>query len=85
MDFERFKKEMQMAEHMAKADVERESYWRGYQRGLRRAYHGEKFGTLEEHRKYLDAINSFDEERKETGRGYSDALKDWGGHDSKIP
>ncbi len=78
MDFERFKKEMRRAESMAKTDVEKESYWRGYQRGLRRAYHGEKFGTAEEHRKYLDAVNSLDETRKETGRGYADALKDWG-------
>ena len=78
MDFERFKKEMSLAEHMGKTDVERESYWRGYQRGLRRAYHGEKFGTAEEHNKFIDAINSFDEARRETGRGYADALKDWG-------
>lgn len=78
MDFERFKKEMQMAEHMAKTDVERESYWRGYQRGLRRAYHGEKFGTPDEHQKFLKLVNSLDESRRETGRGYADALKDWG-------
>lgn len=76
MDFERFKKEMVRAETLAK--MERESYWRGYQRGLRRAYHGHNFGTIEEHQKFLDAINSLDEGRRETGRGYADALKDWG-------
>ena len=78
MDFEQFKREMTRAETLAKTDVEKESYWRGYQRGLRRAYHGEKFGTPEEHRKYLDAVNSFDEGRRETGKGYRDALQDWG-------
>ena len=78
MDFERFKKQMAAAEHMAKADRERESYWRGYQRGIRRAYHGEKFGTPEEHEKFIDAVNSTDEKQKEAGRGYSDALEDWG-------
>lgn len=78
MDFERFKKEMALAETMAKTDVERENYWRGYQRGLRRAYHGDKFGTIEEHQKYLEAVNSPDEGRRETGRGYADALQDWG-------
>ena len=78
MDFERFKKEMQLAEHMAKMDSERENYWRGYQRGLRRAYHGGKFGTLEEHNKFIDAVHSLDESRRETGKGYADALQDWG-------
>ena len=78
MDFERFKKEMALAEHMAKTDVERESYWRGYQRGLRRAYHGDKFGTPEEHKKFLNAVTSPDKRQKETGQGYTDALKDWG-------
>jgi len=76
MDFERFKKEMARAENMAK--MEKENYWRGYQRGLRRAYHGENFGTPEEHEKFLNAANSPDERQKETGRGYADALQDWG-------
>ncbi len=76
MDFERFKKEMARTEAMAK--MERKNYWRGYQRGLQRVYYGEKFGTPEEHRKYLDAVNSLDEGRRETGRGYADGLKDWG-------
>ena len=62
MDFEQFKREMGLAETMAKR--ERENYWRGYQRGLRRAYHGNKFGTPEEHEKFLDAVNSLDEGRR---------------------
>lgn len=29
-------------------------YYAGYQRGLRRRYHGENFGTEEEHQKWMD-------------------------------
>jgi len=49
---------------------ERSDYWAGYQRGLRRHYHGDKFGTEGEHRLWLDCINSEDEQRHDRGRGY---------------
>lgn len=75
MDRERFESEMRLAE--IKGKIERADYWIGYRRELRRAYHGEKFGTLEEHREYLDAINSFDQAQRETGKEYADALQDW--------
>ena len=60
---------------MAKAEVlykhgkpEEADYWRGYRRGLRRRYHGEKFETEEAHQKWLGLINtSF---HSEVGRGY---------------
>jgi len=45
-------------------------YWRGYMRGLRRAYHGENFGTQEDHLKWMALID--DDYRKELGRGYRD-------------
>ena len=53
----------------------RPHYWHGYQRGLRRGFHGELFGTDEEHTRWMrladDGANDADRER---GRGYRDAL-----------
>jgi len=50
-------------------------YWEGYQRGLRRAYYGEIFGTEEEHNLWLAlADDEVDETRRERGRGYRDGL-----------
>lgn len=50
-------------------------YWEGYQRGLRRAYYGEVFGTEEEHNLWLSlADDEVDETRRERGRGYRDGL-----------
>ncbi len=49
---------------------ENKDYWRGYIRGLRRRYHGEKFGTDEEHEQWMNMID--DKDREELGRGYRD-------------
>ena len=71
MNEQTFKLEMTKA--MKFLDLgENKEYWRGYIRGLRRNYHGEDFGTLEEHKKWLSLID--DKSRKELGRGYRDAL-----------
>jgi DNA-binding transcriptional regulator YiaG len=48
----------------------RGDYRRGYERGVRRAYHGVRFGTEEEHH----AWRSFDGHRAELARGYRDGL-----------
>jgi hypothetical protein len=75
MTEQKFKFEMHRAETMrGLADPMMAEYWAGYIRGLRRAYHGEKFGTAEEHEKWLSAANSRDESRKQRGRGYKDGL-----------
>jgi hypothetical protein len=75
MTEQKFKSEMRQAEAMRRtAEPERAEYWAGYIRGLRRAYHGEKFGTDEEHEKWLAAANSRDESRKQRGLGYRDGL-----------
>jgi len=60
-------------------------YWCGYQRGLRRHHHGEKFGTAEEHALWMAAAGQTrDEQRRHRGLGYragfdgmsiSDAIK----------
>jgi hypothetical protein len=43
-------------------------------RGLRRAHHGKRFGTLAEHNLWLSAESSPDEQRAALGRGYRAGL-----------
>lgn len=50
-------------------------YWHGYQRGLRRGFHGELFGTDADHQLWLRlADDGADEASRERGRGYRDGL-----------
>ncbi len=63
MDQKTFMREMRRARAMTS---ENPNYWAGYQRGLRRQYHGENFGTRHEHTRWL--LFS----RDERGRGYRD-------------
>lgn len=75
MTEQKFKSEMRRAESMRRmAEPMMAEYWAGYVRGLRRAYHGEKFGEPGEHEKWLSAANSREESRKQRGRGYADGL-----------
>jgi hypothetical protein len=54
----------------------RPDYWHGYQRGLRRAFQGELFGTTDEHRRWMRlADEGGDKARRERGRGYRDGLR----------
>ena len=71
-----FEHEMMKAEAFktVEQDPLKIQYWYGYQRGLRRAFHGENFGTSAEHEKYLDLIEDADEGRQELGKGYRDGL-----------
>jgi hypothetical protein len=48
-------------------------FWTGYQRGLRRHYHGKKFGTDSEHKKWMSLVK--DETRREKGLGYRVGFK----------
>lgn len=45
-------------------------FWNGYARGLRRNYHGENFGTDEEHTLWMGLSASDDWSRKLRGIGY---------------
>ncbi len=75
MTEQKFRSEMRRAEAMRKtAEPEMSEYWAGYIRGLRRAYHGENFGTQEEHALWLSCVDSPDEMRKQRGQGYRDGL-----------
>lgn len=52
----------------------RSEWWVGYTRGLRRAHHGERFGTQAEHELWLAASESSDQKRAALGRGYRAGL-----------
>jgi len=53
----------------------RPEYWHGYQRGLRRGFQGELFGTDDEHRLWTRlADDGVDNAARERGRGYRDGL-----------
>ena len=69
MDEQQFKQEMAKAKTFWDLD-ENKDYWRGYIRGLRRRYHGDDFGTDEEHEQWMNMIH--DEYREQLGRGYRD-------------
>lgn len=49
-------------------------WWVGYKRGLRRAHHGERFGTAAEHALFMSAVESDDPNRAALGRGYRAGL-----------
>jgi hypothetical protein len=55
-------------------DPIRESWWAGYMRGLRRAHHGERFGSETEHDLWMSAAESTDPMRAALGRGYRAGL-----------
>ena len=47
---------------------DRTEFWTGFQRGLRRKFHGENFGTDEEHEKWMSL--TLDDTRRQLGIGY---------------
>jgi hypothetical protein len=50
-------------------------YWHGYQRGLRRGFLGEMFGTDDEHKHWMRfADGGSDKASRDRGRGYRDGL-----------
>ena len=72
MDRAKFETELNKAKMWMSID-EDQDYWKGYQLGLRRAFHGENFGTGEEHQQYLAALE--DDIRHQLGLGYRDGLR----------
>jgi len=50
-------------------------YWHGYQRGLRRGYMGQLFGTDADHQLWMRlADDGSDKASRDRGRGYRDGL-----------
>jgi hypothetical protein len=68
-----FEREMKKAKMFAYLGG-RADYWHGYQWGLRRAYHGEAFGTEGERDLWMSLADEVDESRRECGLGYRDGL-----------
>ena len=68
-------------------------YWHGYQRGLRRGYMGQLFGTDAEHKVWMRlADDGPDKASRDRGRGYRDGLaacgvtgEDTAANDSSLP
>ena len=52
------------------SDPDEQEFWAGYQRGLRRNNHGDKFGTAAEHKLWLSLADDTDQSRKMRGLGY---------------
>lgn len=69
MDLNTFENEMYKAKEFQKVG-KKPAYWTGFMHGLRRRYHGEKFGTLQEHHLWLTA--SGDRLKKLRSQGYRD-------------
>jgi hypothetical protein len=74
MDEDSFQRELSRARTCGLLEPEREAYWRGFQRGLRRAHLGKQFGTDEEHALWLTLAKVSDRLRRECGEGYRDGL-----------
>jgi hypothetical protein len=73
-----FQSEMRRAETRRRlaTDPTEAEYFAGFIRGLRRAYHGERFGTAAEHALWLTLADDVDESRAAEGRGYRDGLRE---------
>ena len=51
-------------------DFPESDFWAGYARGLRRLFHGEDFGTAQEHELWLSLADEADRSRHMRGVGY---------------
>ena len=69
MDRQTFEHEMNRAKALK---AENPDYWMGYQRGLRRRYRGEKFGTDDEHAFWMSLSEDVTQSREDRGQGYRD-------------
>ena len=67
---------MQRAEALRRLETDpiRGEWWVGYLRGLRRAHHGERFGSEAEHAMWFTAVDSDDPSRAALGHGYRAGL-----------
>jgi hypothetical protein len=75
MDEAKFMAEMAKARASDKHGERSTAYWEGLERGLRRQYHGDKFGTAQEHALWLSgAHNGSEPSSRERGQGYRDGL-----------
>jgi hypothetical protein len=77
VDEQTFQSELNRAKTMlgsAKEPIEA-GYWDGYQRGLRRLFLGERFGTARQHALWLSFSSDADQSTAARGQGYRDGLR----------
>jgi len=68
MEKQQFQSLMTMAKTFQEIEPDRSDFWRGFQRGLRRLYHGENFGTETEHQQWMNCADG--DYRKQSQDGY---------------
>jgi len=68
MKKQKFQSLLGMAKTFQCVDSNRADFWQGYQRGIRRLYHGENFGGVEEHEQFLNCRDG--EYRRDLQSGY---------------
>jgi len=68
MDEKQFQSLLGMAISMQSVDPDQADFWRGFQRGIRRLYHGDNFGTDQEHTQWMECADG--EYRKQLQTGY---------------
>jgi len=73
MNQKSFESEMLKAQTLARLEPDRADWWAGYQRGLRRRFHGENFGTEAEHEAWME-LGIGDESRCQRTVGYRAGL-----------
>lgn len=69
-----FDLEIARASSMILCDTKNINYWVGYDRGAKKAYHGERFGTAIQHAIYCEMKYYVDPQIQEIGNGYRDGL-----------
>ena len=74
MDEPTFKSKLLYAEMMLDVD-DRPDYWAGYRRGLRRAYHGDRFVPDAEHESWLSLAERDSDQDQQRVLGYWDGLR----------
>lgn len=77
MDEKAFQAELTRAKTMQGSVKEpaEADYWDGYQRGLRRLFHGERYGTARQHELWLALVGDDNPSSAARGRGYRDGLR----------
>jgi hypothetical protein len=73
MDESTFMQRLLHAEIMSDI-ADRRDYWRGYIRGLQRAFYGDAFGTGAEHELWQSLADREGRQNQDRGQGYRDGL-----------
>ncbi|MEN8176585.1 MAG: hypothetical protein ABFS23_12525 [Pseudomonadota bacterium] len=74
MNQDAFNRALDHAQLMDNREDIASAYWNGFERGIKRALHGETFCSQDSHQTWLSAAESRDPMTAEAGRGYRDGL-----------